>query len=1118
MSTLQHSHQYPAKKIVLHSTAASEAEVMSAKSNKREHEEGPRDGRMIPIHVRFVPKDIWLRLHIDSRSTVGAVKDSVLDKLQMPSFDPTVLPGFYDDARYAMIKPAFHPMEARAFPKAFLARSPKRNVAEVVQSDSRRIIGGELWDPIKPSAGIFNAKLKGKGSLALARELLGGDPGDGGMGSMSYVGNMTSTKSPSKMQDIGGKGDFLSSASSSPTTSKLLKSVRGAKSPRLRTSMLSLGAAAKGPPKDLLYDPEKGAPSDLLHDPTVAAGLDAYVDDLPVTLVGNVDALRKEEVARTYLERIGSKSPISYAPDEKAGQSARRARLTTHSSTSVSSSIHEVSLTSQPDQTDLELDDSSDDDDSVQSHSRGAATKSLLSSGSDSSIRSIFGKSHLIPSRFKKRSHVKVASLLGGTNSSPDVNAAALGHAAASKSGNLLAGPDAQGWRTSALMMRINSDMSVSSHPLSLKAATSSSSSSLNQSREQHGHGSEGGKASMKGAEGDGMSHSGSGNSRIAGIQLDEISAWKDAQHALSKFFCVYSYSNGHLLEDWRTVTAFRIRPYELLEIQCSNPRDRIHLPRGVGLDHLSIMSSTAFAQRPSAASLVDVEGSQHYIAPCCEGWCYLFKRNSGNNKAQRAGLGVWKLRYIVVRGSRLAIYRKKPNRNSTDVDSQDTLIWNLNAIECVLSERADGWTRPSLMPLQGLSSDIVTLVFPAEASPPAFVNNETMGWTSTSDVSISMRFISQLDTVAFFNTFARATTTRLQYGDQHRIALGANEFRRKVVTRATIAGRGGSVLPGRAGREGGRNAMARSRIRPAGVSREFDDVDRWSSHSEEEGNDKVLSSKGFKYSDLSKGDSKGSNKDLKADFFDPSYNVGQANLTMAPMQAPDHISPRGPMAKLLPDEKPNSEAAAGLSDTMRATRPSGESDSKAATRSRGFSFAKAARKALAPSDSSGQSLYQRVSPTMPVRPGSAQEGSIGATDGNRKERRSTQPDLAPATSNTSNADEMSEYAASSNNSEQRAPSPVWQIHAGASGRFSQLMSYPSASNGGRHRSYTLASPSSPPPSSGNRRSMGMRTNSSSSGGNSFHWPFRAPRPKSPVAVESSQLIEGIEGIDYGGK
>ncbi|KAK0570014.1 hypothetical protein OC861_000321 [Tilletia horrida] len=66
--------------------------------------------------------------------------------------------------------------------------------------------------------------------------------------------------------------------------------------------------------------------------------------------------------------------------------------------------------------------------------------------------------------------------------------------------------------------------------------------------------------------------------------------------------------------------------------------------------------------------------------------------------------------------------------------------------------------------------------------------------------------------------------------------SLGVSTWRRSAVMRASIAGRGGTVQPGKAGRRSGRNSFSRMRSRPSGMPMELDDADLWSTGSEEEG------------------------------------------------------------------------------------------------------------------------------------------------------------------------------------------------------------------------------------------------------------------------------------------
>lgn len=1044
-----------------------------------------RDSRLIPIHVRFIPKDIWIRLHIDSRSTIGAVKDAVLEKMNMPPYDPTLLPGFYDEARYAMTRSALLPNEARAFPKAFLARCPKRTVGDVIDVEVGKSKSQAIPDTIRSSPNKFTPRLKGKGSLTLARELIGGDPGEGGMGSLGYVGNVSSLRSQERSQeyfagDASRRGDhsrLVSSPSSSSTASKLINSVRAVRSPRLRTSMASLSAAAQEVHNNSRFD-------DLLYDPTVEAGLDAYVDYLPMSLPGNTLAKQKEEEAMLLANTSASTSGEA---DKTMEGSIGKPNATFRSSPSFSSSFHEPSSTGHADQNELELGDSTTDDESQQSHDQEATSKSLLSSESDTSR-----VTHPSPLRSKGKSQANSDSSSIGAHSiglkSPPLERG--------RSGTIIAVHDPR--LASVSMARAASDLSARSSKLALGVVRREHSrrSLPDEAKEQHHTlGEKVGeetsiKTNKRGIVGDVFAKDGITN-KIAGIQLDEISAWKDAKHPLSKFFCVYSYSNGHLLEDWRTVAAFRLRPFELLEIQYSDPQERIHLSRG--------LRESGIPHRPSLQSNVELNSTDNYIAPCCQGWCYIFKRNSGNNKAQRAGLGVWKLRYLVIREPHLIVYRKKPLRSAIH-DLQNAMIWNLNTIDCIFSEQADGCTRPALMALPGLSTDILTLTTSAEMAPPAFVNNENSMWATSNIVSLSMRFISQLDSCAFFHTFARATI--LSQSNNPRRSAWINEWRKKVVTRATIAGRGGSVLPGKAGRNGGRNAIARARLRPPGVSRDFDDVDRWSSHSESEEHDKVKPSKSFNYSDLYGERSGGNQVDQGSPFFDPSYDMRPVT-TITSIRTHDSLSPIEKRPDLLFHERVPERQRTISSEVLPKPMASNGGTSAKVGRSRGFSFAKAARKAISPSES----LKSPGTPlsSTPLKKSSGLKDVM--TDGDSvaaMRRRSLQTGLGianhppPDIPSKASAFDLSE----STSKTQDYPSSSQSNQ----NRHFQVSSPTNVK--GRNRSYTLSSftsSSSSSPINFKRSSNSKQTSSSSSGTNQypFHWPFRPSNTRAATSASS---------------
>jgi hypothetical protein len=323
---------------------------------------------------------------------------------------------------------------------------------------------------------------------------------------------------------------------------------------------------------------------------------------------------------------------------------------------------------------------------------------------------------------------------------------------------------------------------------------------------------------------------------RLAGIHTDEISSWRDAQHGQARHFAIHSFSNGHILEDWRTVAAMRLRPYELLEVQNVDIRDKVHLPRTGEATNVCTRKGLAKAEKEDiATSFGPIPSSSNpalhadYLEPYAEAWAYIFKRGSGTSRTQRAGLGLWKLRWICLHSNRIFVFRSKPPRFAFD---EAIMVWNLDCVDTVFAERADGATRPYLPIMTGQCQDILSITFRPSLGPSSpFEEN-----IDYSQLSVSIRFITQLDHCAFFRMCSRAHFRAALRRTDERNASMVFEWRRTALARATIAGMGGTVMPGKAARRGGRNALSRTRLRPPGIKREFDDADRWSSDSEMEG------------------------------------------------------------------------------------------------------------------------------------------------------------------------------------------------------------------------------------------------------------------------------------------
>lgn len=352
----------------------------------------------------------------------------------------------------------------------------------------------------------------------------------------------------------------------------------------------------------------------------------------------------------------------------------------------------------------------------------------------------------------------------------------------------------------------------------STSANTNASTSTSNQTRSTN-------QAKSKGPSWNESSNSPSAR-RIAGINPDEISVWRNASHGLSKYYSVYSFANGHLMEDWRTVAAFRVRPFELFEIQYSNPSERAYLPRSSNL--------SAGSGRQSAG---EIGIDEKYAEPFSEGWYYVHKPGSGPSKMRKAGVGVWKLRWITVRGWRLTVHRKQPLKGENPfVSSSSSPSWHLGTIKWISSEPAEIPVKPLLPSSEPLAPETLYIAFSTSGNILSSLGGNSSGATSWSESqSLALRCITPMDHEAMFRLLTRAHYRYSVGRVDPAQSLEIESWRRKAIARAIIAGRGGTVIPGRAGRRNGRNSLSRTRLRPSGVSRDWDDADKWSSQSEEE-------------------------------------------------------------------------------------------------------------------------------------------------------------------------------------------------------------------------------------------------------------------------------------------
>ncbi len=129
----------------------------------------------------------------------------------------------------------------------------------------------------------------------------------------------------------------------------------------------------------------------------------------------------------------------------------------------------------------------------------------------------------------------------------------------------------------------------------------------------------------------------------LAGIRMDEISRdSKDNTHPLSVKFAVLSTANGCELEEWKTVAAYKMRPYELLELQWAIPTERVYIPP-ISLDdtirpHPNASSSSPRMFKPTWGEAADAgpDPDALCLESYFEGWVYVLKGGATVGKPDR--------------------------------------------------------------------------------------------------------------------------------------------------------------------------------------------------------------------------------------------------------------------------------------------------------------------------------------------------------------------------------------------------------------------------------------------------------------------------------------------------
>ncbi|SPO27745.1 uncharacterized protein UTRI_04215_B [Ustilago trichophora] len=336
------------------------------------------------------------------------------------------------------------------------------------------------------------------------------------------------------------------------------------------------------------------------------------------------------------------------------------------------------------------------------------------------------------------------------------------------------------------------------------------------------------------------------GDRYLAGIRLDEISrGFKDASHPLSSKFAVLSSANGCELEEWKTVAAYQIRAYELLELQWSIPTERVYIPPVSLQDTIRVPAIGSSGKGMFKQTWGDnVDAGPDAEAPCLEpyfeGWVYVLKGGATLGKTDKTSKnsskpGKWKLHWITVKGWRIDLYRKKPRAGEAVLPVAEQ-TWPLRTIDWVIDSENPIPTNAALPALDTMPPCSITVAFSPRgggatssmlSSPGSLASSSA---TSGEVSSLTFRCISRFDHEAISTLLLRA------WYRSSATSAGVDNWRRKAVFRALVAGRGGTVAAGRVGRgRGGRNAKARIRLRPSGWPKEWEDADQWSSESERE-------------------------------------------------------------------------------------------------------------------------------------------------------------------------------------------------------------------------------------------------------------------------------------------
>ena len=770
-----------------------------------------QDGR-IPIYVRFVPRDVWLRLHARRSDTIETVKGRVFEKLvaanlkhRLRASDPHSLEGSDEETD--------NDEKAVASAQEDLLRGFPPNPSSLPH------------DFVATAPGV--AFHQGPSSLSL---LLTPPP----------TGKTDATAVPSKDAVLRAQPDLNStslSPSSSPIAPITSRERRTSGTPKPLAIDVFGDVVSTGSPPDSLKG--QARPTDTNLSFLNAEGQDTYQHWAQRGLPGNREALEKEQEA---LKTLLGPNDWSWAASSAEEQASRR----------VSIDSYESSLAAGDDGSEEEGDGDREGRNDCQGLATGATgivtrgrsgTVTAASSGRSTQPDAFEQQQEQEPGRTKatttqtspiKQDHAKnlihKVSLLASSNTSSGSRRSSL-----SSLGRLdedLGGPDTD-----------NED-SMSSVGASEMSHGSLRSSPLNQRKSARRRILGGWSKAWPGSS---LSAAGSVNP-VQAPSMDRIAGHSNASTSssggqsarlsrmFSRMFVVTFYADGRTVEDWLTLGALGVRRYELLEIQTYLLRDQVSLPRRIVWrpPNAGQLHRWAASDRPSSPSTFETPRKafkpydEDYVHTFFDGPVYVFKKQS--DAAMESGaLGVWKLRRIVIRGHVMMIYRPKksakrlPGSNTAeDMRTTTSGAWNLSLLSAVASTTTGVAIDPPLythVPVQSMPNECIQVrmhrtsvgegmqrgidpLSPTIYQATGFGNTRIHAQNSTSQASadttrpsLAFRCLSNFDHSALLNALTREleharerTKTTGGLSTSSESSVSVDGVRRQAVGRAILA------------------------------------------------------------------------------------------------------------------------------------------------------------------------------------------------------------------------------------------------------------------------------------------------------------------------------------------